>query len=313
MTTAPAPVPSYVYTPGDWTVLFRARLIAALPPGTSGATIQSVWAAMDDAEIATLLPLVSGGSGAGLAETPPFAIVAAASGLHVILRGHVTLTAMHDSGSSTYSGERVTTWAEHILGDGSFSSFTLTCEPAAGRPPTLPLTGGAVRAGSITGAPGPVGASLHDQTVGAVGPAAEAADVEVSSTSGTRGTGSTGSAGSAAGAGSTSRAGLNVHSAEPVADPGSLGAMDPELEAEPSLAVGEVASARSGAAEPGHPLDGNQVTTTPSFHLRDVPPDIADPGVVSAIEPLMPVRTEAPRAREAAPGRTSGGDSADGA
>ncbi|MDQ0734116.1 FHA domain-containing protein [Arthrobacter agilis] len=299
--TTDQPLPAYAYAPGDWTVLVRGRVLAALPAGTAPATVGAVWDAMDDdAGISTLLPLVSGGFGAGLAAMPPFAVASTAHGLHVILRGHVSLTVTGPTGSTTYSGERVTTWTEHLLDDSS--SFTLTCGPAAGTEQLLPLVGGAVLAGSITATPvdQDVAGAADDAQAGAAADArlrragaAEDAGAEASRMpSAAPGTGT----GTAA-----------VSASVPLAEPGSLGAMDPELEAEPSSAVepsdGEQPAAVPQGAE--HDADGSarrpddqpegddSATINPSLYLTSVPADVADPTVVSAAEPLPPVTTPA--------------------
>ncbi|MEG9247500.1 FHA domain-containing protein [Arthrobacter sp. Soc17.1.1.1] len=300
------PAPAYAYAPGEWTVLVRGRLLAALPAGTAPATVGAVWDAMDDdAGIGTLLPLVSGGFGAGLAAMPPFAVASTAQGLHVILRGHVTLTVAGPTGSTTYTGERVTTWTEHLLDGGS--SFTLTCGPLDGVEPSLPLVGGVVLAGSITATPAGTGAGTAADTgakaqlaAGAEAQPAAAADARRART----GTPTTESSIESSPAPSTvssatpSPASPAAHGREtgggvvPVAEPGSLGAMDPELEAEPSTAVGQQAGGQpAGDAGPaaGAPDADDSATINPNLYLTSVPSDVADPSVVSAAEPLVPV------------------------
>ncbi|TKV27858.1 FHA domain-containing protein [Arthrobacter sp. NamB2] len=296
MTTPSQPGVSYAYAPGDWIVLVRSGLIAALPAKTADSTVRAVWEAMNgDAGIATLLPLVSGGFGGGLAAMPSFAVASATSALHVILRGHVSLTATGGSGSATYTGERVTTWTEHILDDGSYSSFTLTCGPLVESSPSLPLIGGAIHARSITGTLVRAG----EPSSGSTDAGERAADAATPADERTGSTGST------------------AHSALPVAEPGSLGAMDPELEAEPSLAVGDVSSTDSSSAAGGaHPEGDDSATINPGLYLTSVPADVADPGIASAVEPLRPLvprptATETPAPQEAAPRSGSGSRSGD--
>ncbi|MUK03632.1 hypothetical protein GM708_18110 [Vibrio cholerae] len=271
MTASPAPAAPYAYLAGEWTVLVRSGLIAALPADTADATISAVWAAMDDdAGIATLLPLVTGGFGAGLAAMPSFAVASTAAGLQVILRGPVRLTAAGPTGSTTYSGERVTTWTEHLLDTGSVSSFTLECGTPAGTAVPLPLVEGAVLASSITSTPAgtaPDGTAVpgsRDRSDGTAEPrspgaAARAAEPPAAST------------------------------VEPAAEPGSLGALDPELEAEPSSSLGEL-PVPAAAPPTDRPSEGDDsATINPGLYLTSVPPDVADPGVASAVEPLAPI------------------------
>lgn len=254
---AHAPGTAYAYAPGDWTVLARSRMLAAVPSGTDEATVRALWEAMgDDAGIAPLLPLVSGGHGAGDGATSPFAVVTTTRGLHAVLRGPVRLTVTGTTGSSTYTGERETPWTEHHLDEGGFSSFTLHCAPVAARAPSLPLTAGAVLAASIT---------AH----------ATSDDLKDTEAPGT------------APAVAISRAGAPAEPADlTAAEPGSLGAMDPELEAEPSSAVGEAPGREvfPGAAGPAE--GGASAPENPGLSVTSVPADVADPGVASAMEPL---------------------------
>jgi hypothetical protein len=299
------PVPGYAYAPGAWTVLVRGRLLAALPAGTAPATVGAVWDAMgDDAGIGTLLPLVSGGFGAGLAAMPPFAVASTAHGLHVILRGHVTLTVAGPTGSTTYTGERVTTWTEHLLDGGS--SFTLTCGPVDGAEPSLPLVGGAVLAGSITATSAGTGPGTAAVT-GADAQMAAAADAR-HARSGAAPAGASTASPSDSATPSAAHGRKTEDEAVPVAEPGSLGALDPELEAEPSTAVGQQAGGQS--AEDGGPAAGasdadDSATINPNLYLTSVPADVADPTVASAAEPLPPVTAPA-GAEDSGSGETAG-------
>lgn len=274
---AHAPGTTYAYVPGGWTVLARNRLLAAVPPGTDEATFRALWEAMgDDAGMTPLLPLVSGGHGAGDGATPPFAVVSTTRGLHAVLRGPVRLTVTGATGSSTYTGERDTPWTEHHLDEGGFSSFTLDCAPAAARAPSLPLTDGAVLAASITAH------ATRDHPKDSEAPGAAPAV-------------------------GTSRAGVPAGPADrPAAEPGSLGAMDPELEAEPSSAIGE-APGREVVPDAAGPEEGGaSAAENPGLSVTSVPADVADPGVASAVEPLP--RVAPPQAQGTGEGSPPGED-----
>ena len=277
-------VPAYSYVPGDWTVLVRGSILAALPAGTDPAIIAAVWDAMDDdVGTAPLLPLVIGGAGAESAAMPSFALASTAGRLQVILRGHVTLTVAGSTGSATYSGERAVTWAEHLIED-AFSSFTLTCGPVTGTESSLPLVGGAVLAGSIRATPAGSGAGA---------PARAAADAGLQQARATR---------------SDRGAGSATLPAVPLAEPGGVGMMDPELEAEPSPAVGEQLTAPPAHAA-ADPADGDDdAATGPGLVVTSVPADVADPSVASAVEPLAP-ETSAPDIEPQKEGRPTHGRS----
>lgn len=112
----------YRYRPhGRWVVLVSPDIAIMLPGDTAQDTLDALSDLLEDGpEIQSVLALLTGGFGGGLAAVPPFAVVARRKRLHVLLRGPVGLQA--PVGGPELTGRDVTTWTERVLpeSDGGF-------------------------------------------------------------------------------------------------------------------------------------------------------------------------------------------------
>ncbi|NJC21828.1 hypothetical protein BJ994_000904 [Arthrobacter pigmenti] len=146
------------YTPGgDWLSVVRGGVVVLLPATTGQDVLDRLWTQLgEDPDLQTILPIVTGGFGAGLASMPPFGLVSNTGRQHVLLRGPLRLRTESADGVVELSGEHVTTWTERII-DGGADSFTLSAGSSEVSSEedglVLFLESGIVRAQAITGGP----------------------------------------------------------------------------------------------------------------------------------------------------------------
>ncbi|WP_323961090.1 FHA domain-containing protein [Arthrobacter sp. JZ12] len=151
------------YQPGgDWLGIVRAGAVVLLPSSTDQGMLDRLWSRLaDTVDLQSVLQLVSGGFGQGLASMPPFAVVLFSDRLHAVLRGSVRLTVGEGDDAVELSGEHVTTWTERIF-DAGEPNFTLRAgngyRSSDGGPDSghlLTLEAGMMQTSLVTAGPAP--------------------------------------------------------------------------------------------------------------------------------------------------------------
>ncbi|WP_125609881.1 FHA domain-containing protein [Specibacter cremeus] len=107
---------STLYRPGPWLGIKRSGAVVILAPGTDPGLVTPLWESLADApSVDGILNEITHSFGTALTAMPPFGIVLCTDRLHVVLRGEVTLTALHGDEETVVSGRDVSTWSERTL------------------------------------------------------------------------------------------------------------------------------------------------------------------------------------------------------
>ena len=147
------------YAPGRWYGVVARGTCVVVAPEASWRQVEDLWAGLRRGEgFGGALRRLVAGAGPGLADLPDFALVGAdADGVHVVVRGALSVRAVTADESLSVSGAHVLSWREEVIGQPL--GLTVVADDSDDVP-AWPLNEGIALVGRLDfladGEPGPV-------------------------------------------------------------------------------------------------------------------------------------------------------------